>query len=79
MSNAVDIPILVDGDQGFALNNAKYSGVQTKQRGMGIAGVVFEDKTCSQKQIHLLKLKEVKKLANIDYFLVKLEHVKKIK
>ena len=43
MSNAVDIPILVDGDQGFGnFNNARIFCKNLEQR--GIAGVVFEDK-----------------------------------
>ena len=66
MSNAVDIPILVDGDQGFGnFNNARIFCKNLEQR--GIAGVVFEDKLFP-KTNSFIEVKGGQKLANIDEF-----------
>ena len=66
MSNAVDIPILVDGDQGFGnFNNARIFCKNLEKR--GIAGVVFEDKLFP-KTNSFIEVSGGQKLANIDEF-----------
>lgn len=66
MSSAVDIPILVDGDQGYGnFNNARIFCKNLEQR--GIAGVVFEDKLFP-KTNSFIEVKGGQKLANIDEF-----------
>ena len=66
MSNSVDIPILVDGDQGFGnFNNARIFCKNLEQR--GIAGVVFEDKLFP-KTNSFIEVSGGQKLADINEF-----------
>lgn len=66
MSNSVDIPILVDGDQGFGnFNNARIFCKNLEQR--GIAGVVFEDKLFP-KTNSFIEVSDGQKLADINEF-----------
>jgi len=74
MSNSVDIPILVDGDQGFGnFNNARIFCKNLEQR--GIAGVVFEDKLFP-KTNSFIEVSGGQKLANIDEFCGKIRACK---
>jgi phosphoenolpyruvate mutase len=66
MANAVDIPILVDGDTGFGnFNNARIFCRKLEERGIG--GVCFEDKLFP-KQNSFVEVEGGQKLANIDEF-----------
>lgn len=66
MADATNIPILVDGDQGFGnFNNARIFTRKLEQR--GIAGVCFEDKLFPKKN-SFVEVEGGQKLANIDEF-----------
>ena len=66
MADATNIPILVDGDQGFGnFNNARIFCRKLEQR--GIAGVCFEDKLFPKKN-SFVEVKGGQKLAGINEF-----------
>lgn len=74
MSNATNIPILVDGDQGYGnFNNARIFCSNLEKR--GIAGVVFEDKLFP-KTNSFIEVEGGQKLADIDEFCGKLRACK---
>ena len=74
MADATDIPILVDGDQGFGnFNNARIFCRKLEQR--GIAGVCFEDKLFPKKN-SFVEVKGGQKLADIDEFAGKIRACK---
>jgi len=74
MANAVNIPILVDGDQGFGnFNNARIFTRKLEQ--IGIAGVCFEDKIFP-KTNSFIEVDGNQKLANIDEFCGKIKACK---
>ena len=74
MANSVNIPILVDGDQGYGnFNNARIFCKNLEKR--GIAGVVFEDKLFP-KTNSFIEVSGGQKLANINEFCGKIKACK---
>lgn len=74
MADSVDIPILVDGDQGFGnFNNARRFSQKLEQR--GIAGVCFEDKLFP-KTNSFIEVEGGQALADIDEFAGKIRACK---
>ena len=74
MSNVTNIPILVDGDQGYGnFNNARIFCSNLEKR--GIAGVVFEDKLFP-KTNSFIEVEGGQKLADIHEFCGKIRSCK---
>ena len=74
MANSVDIPIIVDGDQGYGnFNNARIFCKNLEQRGIG--GVIFEDKLFP-KTNSFIEVAGGQELANINEFCGKIRACK---